>query len=57
MPIRPFHEEATPAVVELSATCARSEADFVLNPLGESEDELRADFERDSEGTREAPAR
>ncbi len=33
-------------MVQLSAACARSEADFVLNPLWESEDEFRAEFER-----------
>jgi ribosomal protein S18 acetylase RimI-like enzyme len=46
MPIRPFRDTDTPAVVALSAGCARVEADFVLNPLWESEDELRAEFER-----------
>jgi ribosomal protein S18 acetylase RimI-like enzyme len=46
MPIRPFRDEDTPAVVALSAACARVEADFVLNPLWESEAELRAEFER-----------
>ncbi len=33
-------------MVQLSAACARGEADFVLNPLWESEDEFRAEFER-----------
>jgi len=46
MPIRRFRAEDTDAVVQLSAACARSEADFVLNPLWESEEELRAEFER-----------
>ena len=46
MPIRPFRDEDTPAVVQLSAACARQEGDFVLNPLWESELELRAEFER-----------
>ena len=46
MPIRPFRDENTAAVVQLSAACARSEADFVLNPLWESEEEFRAEFER-----------
>ena len=46
MPIRPFRSEDTPSVVQLSAACARSEADFVLNPLWESEDEFHAEFER-----------
>ena len=46
MPIRRFRAEDTAAVVQLSVACARSEADFVLNPLWESEEELRAEFER-----------
>jgi ribosomal protein S18 acetylase RimI-like enzyme len=46
MPIRRFRESDTAAVVQLSAACARSEVDFVLNPLWEGEDELRAEFER-----------
>jgi ribosomal protein S18 acetylase RimI-like enzyme len=46
MPIRRFRAEDTPAVVGLSAACARSEVDFVLNPLWESEEELKAEFER-----------
>jgi len=46
MPIRRFRAGDTAAVVQLSAACARSEVDFVLNPLWESEDELRAEFER-----------
>jgi ribosomal protein S18 acetylase RimI-like enzyme len=46
MPIRDFRPEDAPALVRLSATCARGEADFVLNPLWESEQELFADFER-----------
>jgi ribosomal protein S18 acetylase RimI-like enzyme len=46
MPIRPFRAEDAPAVAELSAACARSEADFVLNPLWEDEVEFRAEFER-----------
>jgi ribosomal protein S18 acetylase RimI-like enzyme len=46
MPIRRFRESDTGAVVQLSAACARSEVDFVLNPLWESEDEFRAEFER-----------
>jgi ribosomal protein S18 acetylase RimI-like enzyme len=46
MPIRRFRAGDTGAVVQLSAACARSEADFVLNPLWESEDEFHAEFER-----------
>jgi ribosomal protein S18 acetylase RimI-like enzyme len=46
MAIRDFRTEDAPALVRLSATCARGEADFVLNPLWESEDELFADFDR-----------
>jgi ribosomal protein S18 acetylase RimI-like enzyme len=46
MPIRRFRAEDTAAVVELSAACAKLEADFVLNPLWESEQELRAEFQR-----------
>jgi ribosomal protein S18 acetylase RimI-like enzyme len=46
MPIRRFRVEDTAAVVQLSAACARGEADFVLNPLWESEEEFRAEFER-----------
>ena len=46
MPIRRFRGEDTAAVVQLSVACARGEADFVLNPLWESEEELRAEFER-----------
>jgi ribosomal protein S18 acetylase RimI-like enzyme len=46
MPIRRFRAEDTEAVVALSAACAKSEADFVLNPLWESEEELRAEFDR-----------
>jgi ribosomal protein S18 acetylase RimI-like enzyme len=46
MPIRAFRVEDTGAAVRLSAACAKGEADFVLNPLWESEAELRAEFER-----------
>lgn len=46
MPIRSFRVEDTAAVVQLSIACAKGEADFVLNPLWESEAELRAEFER-----------
>jgi ribosomal protein S18 acetylase RimI-like enzyme len=44
--IRPFQPDDAPALVELSAACARSESDFVLNPLWESEKELFAEFDR-----------
>ena len=46
MKIRPFQPADAPALVELSAWCARGENDFVLNPYWESEDELFAEFER-----------
>jgi ribosomal protein S18 acetylase RimI-like enzyme len=46
MPIRPFRREDAPALAELAASCARSEADFVLNPCWETEAELFAEFQR-----------
>jgi ribosomal protein S18 acetylase RimI-like enzyme len=46
VPIRPFRKEDAGALVALSMQCARGEADFVLNPLWESEDELFAEFGR-----------
>jgi ribosomal protein S18 acetylase RimI-like enzyme len=46
VPIRPFRREDAGALVALSMQCARGEADFVLNPLWESEDELFAEFGR-----------
>ena len=46
MAIRLFRAEDTPAVVRISASCARAEADFVLNPMWETEEEFRAEFER-----------
>jgi ribosomal protein S18 acetylase RimI-like enzyme len=46
MPIRSFRPADAPALVRLSARCARTENDFVLNPLWESEAELAADFAR-----------
>ena len=46
MPIRPFRAEDAPAVAKLSAACLKNEADFVLNPLWETEPEFRAEFER-----------
>lgn len=46
MPLRPFRPEDASALVALSARCARSEKDFVLNPLWQDEQELFAEFER-----------
>jgi ribosomal protein S18 acetylase RimI-like enzyme len=46
MPIRPFRPEDAKALAALAAQCARSEADFVLNPLWESAEDLFAEFER-----------
>jgi ribosomal protein S18 acetylase RimI-like enzyme len=46
MAIRPFRPEDAPALVALSAACARSEGDFVLNPYWETREELFAEFER-----------
>ena len=46
MPIRAFRPDDAPALAELSARCARVEADFVLNPHWESEEELFAEFAR-----------
>src|SRR5262245_57518526 len=46
MPIRPFASTDAPALVALAQRCARSETDFVLNPLWEDEAELAAEFER-----------
>jgi ribosomal protein S18 acetylase RimI-like enzyme len=46
MPIRPFAAADAGALVELARHCSRGEADFVLNPLWESEEELFAEFER-----------
>jgi ribosomal-protein-alanine N-acetyltransferase len=46
MPIRPFQPSDAPALVELSAWCARGESDFVLNPYWEAEAELFAEFQR-----------
>jgi len=44
--VRPFQPSDAPAAAALSAFCARSEADFVLNPCWETEAELVAEFER-----------
>ncbi len=46
MNMRPFRPEDAPALAALSARCARTTADFVLNPLWETEAELLAEFER-----------
>jgi ribosomal protein S18 acetylase RimI-like enzyme len=46
MAIRPFRRADARALAALSAGCARTESDFVLNPLWESEAELFAEFER-----------
>lgn len=46
MEIRPFRTDDAPALVALAAGCARTETDFVLNPLWESEDELFGEFAR-----------
>ncbi len=46
MPIRPYRPEDAEALAALAVECARGEADFVLNPLWESADELVAEFAR-----------
>jgi ribosomal protein S18 acetylase RimI-like enzyme len=46
MPIRPFRPTDAPALAALAVDCARGEADFVLNPMWESADELFAEFAR-----------
>lgn len=46
MLIRPYGSRDAKAVSDISATCARSEADFALNPLWENEEELEAEFAR-----------
>ncbi len=46
MSVRPFRPEDAPALAALSARCARTTADFVLNPMWETEQELFAEFER-----------
>jgi ribosomal protein S18 acetylase RimI-like enzyme len=46
VPIRPYRASDAPALAALAVECARGEADFVLNPLWESADELVAEFER-----------
>jgi ribosomal protein S18 acetylase RimI-like enzyme len=44
--LRPFRPEDAPALAGLAASTARGESDFVLNPLWETPEELRAEFER-----------
>jgi len=46
MRVRPFRPEDAAALAALSASCAKGESDFVLNPLWEAEDELFAEFRR-----------
>ncbi len=46
MAVRAFRREDAAALSALSTTCLRGEADFVLNPLWETEDELFAEFAR-----------
>jgi ribosomal protein S18 acetylase RimI-like enzyme len=46
MPVRPFRKDDAHALGALSADCLRSETDFVLNPLWETEEDLFAEFER-----------
>ncbi len=46
MSIRGFRVEDASRLAELSASCLKGEADFVLNPLWETEAELMAEFER-----------
>lgn len=46
MAIRPFRGDDAAALAAIAAGCARNEADFVLQPLWETEEELFADFDR-----------
>jgi ribosomal protein S18 acetylase RimI-like enzyme len=46
VPIRPYRPKDAPALAALAVDCARGEADFVLNPLWESAEELDAEFAR-----------
>jgi ribosomal protein S18 acetylase RimI-like enzyme len=46
MVIRPYRREDEAALSKLSATCARGEGDFVLNPIWENADEFEAEFAR-----------
>lgn len=45
MEIRPFRDTDAADLARLASSCARGEADFVLHPLWENEDELYAEFE------------
>ena len=49
MKVRPFQPEDAPAAAALSARCARSESDFVLNPCWEDEEELAAECQKQVE--------
>jgi ribosomal protein S18 acetylase RimI-like enzyme len=44
--LRPFRAGDAPALARLASSYARGEADFVLHPLWETEDELHAEFAR-----------
>jgi len=46
MEIRPYRREDEQALASLSATCARGEGDFVLNPIWENAEEFEAEFRR-----------
>jgi ribosomal protein S18 acetylase RimI-like enzyme len=46
MRVRPFRPDDAAALAALSASCAKGESDFVLNPLWDAEDELFAEFRR-----------
>jgi ribosomal protein S18 acetylase RimI-like enzyme len=46
MKIRPYRREDEAALAALSATCARGEGDFVLNPIWENAAEVEAEFQR-----------
>ena len=46
MAVRPFRPGDAPSLAALTAACARSEVDFVLNPMWETEEEVLGDFSR-----------
>lgn len=46
MAIRPFRAEDAPALAALAASCARTETDFVLNPMWETAAEVCGEFAR-----------
>lgn len=48
MAVRPFRAADASALVAIAAECARSENDFVLSPLWETETDLFAEFDRHS---------